>query len=46
MIRGSGIPLDLRRDRPYSIYDKLEFDVCVGDGHEGARSAIAGTGTG
>src|SRR5438874_4551127 len=36
MIRGSGIPLDLRRDRPYSIYEKLEFDVCVGDGLLGA----------
>ena len=35
MIRGSGIPLDLRRDRPYSIYDQLEFDVCVGDGRMG-----------
>ena len=27
MIRGSGIPLDLRKDRPYSVYDRLEFDV-------------------
>ena len=35
MIRGSGIPLDLRRTRPYSIYDRLEFDVCVGDGSRG-----------
>jgi NADH-quinone oxidoreductase subunit D len=35
MIRGSGIPLDLRRDRPYSIYDRLEFDVCVGAGIKG-----------
>src|SRR5215212_2983101 len=35
MIRGSGIPLDLRRDRPYSIYPKLEFDVCVGSGIKG-----------
>jgi NADH-quinone oxidoreductase subunit D len=35
VIRGSGIPLDLRRDRPYSVYDKLEFDVCVGDGSRG-----------
>ncbi len=35
MIRGSGIPLDLRRDRPYSIYDQLEFDVCVGTGAHG-----------
>ena len=36
VIRGSGIPLDLRRDRPYSVYDRLEFDVCVGDGRMGA----------
>jgi NADH-quinone oxidoreductase subunit D len=36
MIRGSGIPLDLRRDRPYSVYDRLEFDVCVGTGQMGA----------
>ena len=35
MIRGSGIPFDLRRDRPYSIYEKLEFDVCVGSGMKG-----------
>jgi NADH-quinone oxidoreductase subunit D len=35
MIRGSGLPLDLRRDRPYSIYDRLEFDVCVGSGAKG-----------
>ena len=35
MIRGSGIPLDLRRDRPYSVYDRLEFDVCVGSGLQG-----------
>jgi NADH-quinone oxidoreductase subunit D len=35
MIRGSGIPMDLRKDEPYSIYDKLEFDVCVGQGLKG-----------
>jgi NADH-quinone oxidoreductase subunit D len=35
MIRGSGIPLDLRRTRPYSIYPQLEFDVCVGRGERG-----------
>ena len=35
MIRGSGIPLDLRRDRPYSIYEKLDFDVIVGSGMKG-----------
>ncbi len=35
MIRGSGIPMDLRRDRPYSIYPQLEFDVPVGTGLRG-----------
>jgi NADH-quinone oxidoreductase subunit D len=35
MIRGSGIPLDLRKDRPYSIYPQLDFDVCVGAGLKG-----------
>lgn len=35
MIRGSGIALDLRRTRPYSVYDRLEFDVCVGEGLRG-----------
>ena len=35
MIRGSGIPLDLRRERPYSIYDKLDFDICIGTGQVG-----------
>jgi NADH-quinone oxidoreductase subunit D len=35
MIRGSGIPLDLRKDRPYSIYDKMDFNVCVGTGAHG-----------
>jgi len=36
MIRGSGIPFDLRRDRPYSIYEKFDFNVCVGTGQMGA----------
>lgn len=35
VIRGSGLPLDLRRDKPYSIYPQLEFDVCVGTGMHG-----------
>lgn len=36
MIRGSGIPFDLRRDRPYSVYPELDFDVVVGRGAVGA----------
>lgn len=30
MLRGSGIPWDLRRAEPYEIYDKLEFKIPVG----------------
>lgn len=30
MLRGSGIPWDLRKDQPYDAYDKVEFDVPVG----------------
>ena len=29
LLRASGIPYDLRRADPYSIYDRFEFDVCV-----------------
>jgi NADH:ubiquinone oxidoreductase subunit D len=31
-LRASGINYDLRRQRPYSVYDKLEFDVPVMEG--------------
>ena len=29
MLRSSGVPYDIRRADPYSIYDRLEFDVAV-----------------
>jgi NADH-quinone oxidoreductase subunit D len=29
-LRGSGVPLDLRKDRPYSGYENYDFDVPVG----------------
>ncbi len=29
-LRGSGVPLDLRKDRPYLGYDKMNFDVPIG----------------
>jgi NADH-quinone oxidoreductase subunit D len=29
-LRGSGVPLDLRKDRPYSGYQNYDFDVPVG----------------
>lgn len=30
MLRGSGIPWDLRKTRPYEVYDRMQFDVPVG----------------
>lgn len=30
MLRGSGVPWDLRKKQPYEVYDRLEFDVPVG----------------
>ena len=34
-LRGSGVRFDLRKDEPYSVYPKLDFDVCVGTGERG-----------
>jgi len=34
-LRGSGVSFDLRRSEPYSVYPKLDFDVCVGTGERG-----------
>ena len=31
MLRGSGIEWDLRKKQPYETYDKLEFDIPVGE---------------
>ncbi len=30
VLRASGVAHDLRRDAPYSIYDRFDFDVCTG----------------
>jgi len=34
-LRGSGVKFDLRRNDPYSIYDRFDFDIPVGDGRMG-----------
>src|SRR4029078_8093839 len=34
MIRGRGIPFDLRLYLTYTIYPRLDFDVCVGTGEK------------
>lgn len=30
MVRGSGIPWDLRKSQPYELYEEMEFDIPVG----------------
>ena len=34
-LRGSGVNFDLRKDAPYSIYDRFDFNVCIGKGEMG-----------
>jgi len=36
MLRGSGVPFDLRRVDNYSVYEKFDFEVCVGKGEVGS----------
>ncbi len=35
VLRGSGVRWDLRKNDPYSIYDRFEFDIPVGTGEKG-----------
>ncbi len=35
VLRGSGVPFDLRKAQPYSIYERFDFNVCVGTGELG-----------
>lgn len=35
VLRGAGTPFDCRKDDPYSIYDRFEFDVPYGTGEQG-----------
>ncbi len=34
-LRGSGVKFDLRKNEPYSIYNKFDFEVCTGTGEHG-----------
>ena len=34
-LRASGVKRDLRRDEPYSIYDRFDFDIPIGSGEQG-----------
>jgi NADH-quinone oxidoreductase subunit D len=35
VIRGSGIPYDIRKTEPYSIYDRFDFEIPIGHGEVG-----------
>jgi NADH-quinone oxidoreductase subunit D len=35
-LRGSGVKWDLRKDEPYSIYDRFDFEIPVGQGLMGS----------
>lgn len=35
VLRGAGVPFDCRKDDPYSIYDRFEFDIPYGEGEQG-----------
>jgi NADH-quinone oxidoreductase subunit D len=30
MLRGSGVPWDLRKKQPYEVYDQMDFDIPIG----------------
>lgn len=34
-LRGSGVDFDMRRDMPYLLYDRMNFDVPLGEGKKG-----------
>ncbi len=34
-LRASGVDWDLRKNEPYSVYDRFDFDVILGDGQMG-----------
>ena len=42
MLRASGVPYDLRRAAPYSIYDRFEFDVCTRPEGMCGRASVCG----
>jgi NADH-quinone oxidoreductase subunit D len=40
MLRASGVDFDLRRDDPYTMYDKFEWDVITGKGEMGTAGDV------
>jgi NADH dehydrogenase (ubiquinone) Fe-S protein 2 len=42
MLRGSGVPWDIRKTQPYDAYDKVEFDVPVGKNGDCCELSLVG----
>lgn len=40
VLRGSGIKWDIRKDEPYSYYDRFDFEVPVGEGKFGPLGSV------
>jgi NADH-quinone oxidoreductase subunit D len=38
--RGSGVPIDVRRDDPYAVYDRVEWEVCTAPGGDVFGKAV------
>jgi len=38
--RGSGVPIDVRRDDPYGVYDRVDWDVCTAEGGDVFAKAV------
>lgn len=39
-LRGSGVDFDLRRDLPYGVYDRFDFNVPLGGAYAGSKGAV------
>lgn len=39
-LRASGIDFDLRRDQPYGVYDRFEFNVPTGKAYAGSKGVV------
>jgi len=35
VLRGAGVPYDIRKEEPYELYDELEFDIPLVESHDG-----------
>ena len=41
-LRGAGVKFDIRKDQPYSVYDRLDFDIPVGQAYASEDGGVLG----